>query len=75
MKRFYSFLLICFTVAILMIATIPNMRDKASKSAVYSGGYEAVYKLEDVCDEDSFACKSPKEALEVLNETNNSIMS
>ncbi len=52
MKRIYSFLLVCFTTLVIMVATIPNLKDNLQTSAEFKKGYEVVYHLSNVEDEE-----------------------
>ena len=52
MKRIYSFLLACFTILVIMVATVPNMKDSIKTSAEYQEGYEVVYKLSNIYNEE-----------------------
>lgn len=52
MKRIYSFLLACFTILVIMVATIPNLKDNLQTSAEFKKGYEVVYHLSNVEDEE-----------------------
>lgn len=52
MKRIYSFLLACFTILVIMVATVPNLKDNLQTSAEFKKGYEVVYHLSNVEDEE-----------------------
>ena len=46
MKRVYSFIVMCFTIMILVVASLPSIKSNKTLSTQFSKGTELVYKIE-----------------------------
>lgn len=66
MKRIYSFLLACFTILVIMVATVPNLKDSLNYSAEFKDGYEVVYKVSNILDEGEASESQLKKAAELM---------
>ena len=45
MKRVYSFIVMCFTILILVVASLPSIKSNKTLSTQFSKGTELVYKI------------------------------
>ena len=66
MKRIYSFLLACFTILVIMVATVPNLKDSLNLSAEFKDGYEVVYKVSNVLDDGEASESQLQRAAELM---------
>ena len=66
MKRVYSFIVMCFTILILVVANLPSIKENKQLSNQFDEGTEIVYKLES-WDGEEITQAQIDETIEVLN--------
>lgn len=66
MKRVYSFIVMCFTIMILVVASLPSIKSNKTLSTQFSKGTELVYKMSSWDEEGEVTQAQVEKTIDVL---------